>query len=440
MSAADEKPFLDAIFARYPDDGPRLVYADWLGENGSPLDAARAELIRVQVALARLPDDHRRRSELANRQTDLLQRHRPAWTAPLADLDIGIVYRRGIPDAVSIDAADFLDRGGELFKRLAVRRLRLERAAPMMPRLIHCPFLAEADELDLSANELGNGGVNLFVRSPHLAAVRSLDLGFNSLDDAGVRVLARSSALAGLRELALNDNGHVTGEGVRAVAESPFFAGLTALDLSGNDVNDAGVQAVIQSRGLAGLRSLKLAQNHIGDAGIAALARSPLLAHLLDHSPRLELWANAIGFVGARALAGSDLLARVAHLDLSKNYLGDHGATAIADSGRLANLRTLKLAQNQITDAGAWAVAAAALEVPHLRLLDLSGNRLGRRGVAALAAAATARGFALDVSGNATAAPPVAMADVVPGVLTDLVGDEVAALRRRVSNPARPTG
>src|SRR5260370_37026404 len=43
--------FLRAIDENPDDDGPRLVYADWLEEHG---DTARAEVIRVQCELARL--------------------------------------------------------------------------------------------------------------------------------------------------------------------------------------------------------------------------------------------------------------------------------------------------------------------------------------------------------------------------------------------------
>jgi uncharacterized protein (TIGR02996 family) len=46
--------FLAAIIADPANDGPRMLYADWLEEQG---DAARAELIRVQCELATRPDD-----------------------------------------------------------------------------------------------------------------------------------------------------------------------------------------------------------------------------------------------------------------------------------------------------------------------------------------------------------------------------------------------
>jgi uncharacterized protein (TIGR02996 family) len=48
----DDTSFLRAICWSPFDDGPRLVYADWLEERG---ECARAEFIRVQVALAANP-------------------------------------------------------------------------------------------------------------------------------------------------------------------------------------------------------------------------------------------------------------------------------------------------------------------------------------------------------------------------------------------------
>lgn len=46
-----QRDLIDAVLSRPTDDGPRLVYADWLDEQGVPL---RANFIRVQCALASL--------------------------------------------------------------------------------------------------------------------------------------------------------------------------------------------------------------------------------------------------------------------------------------------------------------------------------------------------------------------------------------------------
>ncbi len=57
MTATDRASFLAAIIAEPEDNTPRLVYCDWLDENGDEADRARAEFIRVQCELAAMLKD-----------------------------------------------------------------------------------------------------------------------------------------------------------------------------------------------------------------------------------------------------------------------------------------------------------------------------------------------------------------------------------------------
>jgi uncharacterized protein (TIGR02996 family) len=69
--------FLRAILDAPADDTSRLVYADWLEEQGQ---TDRAEFIRGQCELARLPEGDIRRQELQARQEQLLWiAHREDW-------------------------------------------------------------------------------------------------------------------------------------------------------------------------------------------------------------------------------------------------------------------------------------------------------------------------------------------------------------------------
>src|SRR5262249_4928243 len=54
-SMSEENALLAAIDANPLDDAPRLVYADWLDEQGGKPQAARAEFIRAQCELDLLP-------------------------------------------------------------------------------------------------------------------------------------------------------------------------------------------------------------------------------------------------------------------------------------------------------------------------------------------------------------------------------------------------
>ncbi|MCE9568297.1 MAG: TIGR02996 domain-containing protein [Planctomycetes bacterium] len=435
MPFTDEEPFLDAIFTRYHDDGPRLMYADFLDDSGEP---ERAELVRVQIALAKLPDDDHRRTELADRNAELHATHSAEWQEHLSHLIAAAEFRRGVLDSVSVDAEAFLTNGAELFRLARVRRLRLLDAAPVMEKLIESPLLALVRELDLCGNDLGNGGLNVLIRSPFLTHLDELDLGFNGLDDAGLEALAKASTLVNLSSLLLNDNAEITSHGVAELAESPFFAGLTTLDLCGNDINETGVLALTTKKAFPRLNTLRLKGNHFGDEGMAHLAHAALLERMLTHSPHLDLRQNGIGPDGVAALAECPALACCASLDLSANYLSDRGFAALIASPNIGNVCSLKLSGNQITDAGMSAVRGHLPELmARLRVLDLSDNRLTRYGIGVLHGARGDSGVHLKLTGNVQASDggevPVAIGDVTSAALRGM--REAAEMRRRISHP-----
>ena len=63
---SDRAAFLQAIIAAPEDDGLRLVYADWLDEQGSEADSARAQFIRLQIEASRLSANEERLFTLAD--------------------------------------------------------------------------------------------------------------------------------------------------------------------------------------------------------------------------------------------------------------------------------------------------------------------------------------------------------------------------------------
>src|SRR5581483_4113131 len=90
---------LQAIIESPDDDTPRLVYADYLEEHGQ---TDRAEFIRVQLDLARLPDSpdsDERREALAAREQALLKKYGEQWAYEVLSPVTGMVtswwFRRG---------------------------------------------------------------------------------------------------------------------------------------------------------------------------------------------------------------------------------------------------------------------------------------------------------------------------------------------------------
>src|SRR5687767_7550780 len=74
------EPFLRAICTDPEDDTVRLVFADWLDENGDP---ERAEFIRLQVRRAQLKASGENPKELKDRDIKLRQEHEERWRREL---------------------------------------------------------------------------------------------------------------------------------------------------------------------------------------------------------------------------------------------------------------------------------------------------------------------------------------------------------------------
>jgi uncharacterized protein (TIGR02996 family) len=369
MPTAEELAFLQRIRENPADDGPRLIYADWLDEQGD----ARGEFIRLQCALETLPADDPHRPELQDRERNLLEAHEARWTNYFHNLATGWEFHRGLIESILVDAATFVKRGADLFKLAPIRRVRFSDATECFPALMDTPLLAQVHEIDLSGAELGNGGPNVLARSPYLTSLEVLHLGFNALTDRGLEALAAIPALSQLKELHLNDNPQLGTPGIRALADSVHLRELRTLDISGNGLTGPALRLLINSKTLTKLDSLILPGNAFGDGGIESLAKSALLTRMLARSSKLELCNNNIGPVAVRALAESPLIEPVEVLDLSNNTLGDNGFAALARSPYLSRVRSLILRDCGIGDPGLRTLAQSRM-LETLQVLDLHQN------------------------------------------------------------------
>src|SRR5262245_53183872 len=80
----ERSALLAAVCDVADDDGPRLVYADWLEEHGDEVDRDRAAFIRLQLDQARLPEYDPRQDRLGEEARKLLNRHWGAWGPEVA--------------------------------------------------------------------------------------------------------------------------------------------------------------------------------------------------------------------------------------------------------------------------------------------------------------------------------------------------------------------
>jgi uncharacterized protein (TIGR02996 family) len=277
------------IIANPDDDTPRLIYADYLEERGDPL----GEFIRVQIELARLPDEDRllaRRAELEAREQQLLREHREEWLEPWRDVVVYREFRRGFVVAISVRLQTFLEHADFLFQVAPIQTVEFVVNPEPLSRLAACPHLARLSGIRFWGGPIGDSGVEDLAGSPFLTRLSLLDLQSNCIGDAGVKVLATSRNLPQLTILKLGSN-NIGPAGARSLALSSCITRLTGLDLSENPITDEGVQALAASPNVRGLRKLVLTQTRLGSAGAQVLTASPYLSKL-EH---LDVRDNTIG-------------------------------------------------------------------------------------------------------------------------------------------------
>src|SRR5215207_10420738 len=170
---SDEDALLAAIIANPDEDTVRLVYADWLDENG---DSERAEFIRLQVAQAdkpRMYDADHFRAEA------LFRKNGEAWLAELPKLH-GIewedTFRRGFGYAIRVQAGELLLRHhARLFAAEPIQALTLYEADEgMLSKVLQIPEVERLTELYLGRCRVARGRFDVLTDCPRLTRLRTL--------------------------------------------------------------------------------------------------------------------------------------------------------------------------------------------------------------------------------------------------------------------------
>jgi uncharacterized protein (TIGR02996 family) len=343
-----EDAFLRSILENLKEDTPRLVYADWLQEQGNPW----GEFIRCQVLAAQKATPAAQKKKHKARAEELLKQHQwlPSFFDPeRTKVERGFVTKYWIEmdddeddeeggggrDAVLAPLAanpffaltpayvDFDYEENYMFS-IVVRVPRLgclgtiawescnlgclyetdpeEGESPLAEVLMGSPHLAGLRELRLSAVGLQNNAVEALAKNPAVTSLRVLDIGSdggmevsgNYFDDKGVKALANSPHLPELEELDLSDGG-VSDKGIKFLCDSPYLPKLKSLNLSGVCLSDKGYLTLARSPFTARLEELHIGKGYYQDrdvptdVGARALAESPYLEHIKKLN--IELWS-----------------------------------------------------------------------------------------------------------------------------------------------------
>lgn len=346
--SATEQELLAAIWARPLEDAPRLMYADWLTENGH---AERADLIRAQCELARIPADDPRERKLRGIAWRALRGREGKWKAHLPNhLKTGEWHRgffqprddrragsvkwvlnltdeeRRVAPTRRWMCTDMVDLWDEV---LASPNLdRLERfylhtrvpAGDWAPRAAACPGFRNICTLMLWSCPIGWSELGALLTGWADHGIKDLFLSNIPLGDDGFARLLAHPVTTTVRRLRAFNSG-LTAESVRALVASAFRLPDPGLSFDGNPIGDAGLETLLTWREFPRLRSLSLSYVGLTDAGAIALAACKGSRSLLD----LNLSDNAISEVGARALADSPCLKNLKQLYIHCNPIPEVG-------------------------------------------------------------------------------------------------------------------
>ncbi len=297
-----EEAFLSDIRASPDDDGVRLIYADWLQENGQP---ERAEFIHVQVELARIDPTDDRYPELHLRQLQLLAEHEREWLGPWADRLVRWRFQRGLLHEVDIQPEPFVAAGADLFARHPVHTVAfvdgwgMSLAPEAIQRVLAAPHCALVRGLELSGCRPHDGMFGMFcgnvqtsawlaglAGASHVTRLEVLNVpggtrqGRGQIEREALAAFCSAAHLASLRSLDFSDAYSVDGPDAMVMvcellANATFASGLRRLDLAQCTLTDDALDRLTASPGLRNLEAVDLTScDAIGPAALRAFLAS----------------------------------------------------------------------------------------------------------------------------------------------------------------------
>lgn len=383
--------FWQDIIAHPYDDAPRLIYADWLEDQG---ELEQAEYIRVQCQLAASSVADPEYFELLQRNRELALGIRPMELPEHHYLDYhpGIgnfsvaVTQRGFPAHATISHHDMdnneliSDSLERMISETPIRSLTVFGTEPGASEfLLNHPSIAQLHSLELQHwdDEVAEEIYVALANSKYLQRLTSLSLGLEP-GDRGIKLLSEMENVPNLRAFHLHVD-ELNRSQFQSLTQTSWFQRLHHLKLESESFRNRHLEALIQSGPYPEMHILDLSDCDFDAKAVERLTKSKAFPNLKS----LRMQRVEFGPKGAEAIAQCEHWS-LAELNLWYCQIRGTGLKAIANSENCASLRSLILGTNRITQSGVKALANSKC-VSGLRHLDLSYNPLGPKGVQSLA-------------------------------------------------------
>jgi len=284
LSSATRQDLWAEIVANPDDDEPRLVYADWLEENGL---TEQAGFIRRHLEL---PEDRSDDMDVSIEE-QLTHARRKSWSH-VPEINT-LEFHRGFVSRLGITLRQFIKHSAEIEERIPeLSHLSLggsndklghlaEVRALSLVRSLHLILVAPPD-LD---------GWRKLLESPHLADLKELNLTSSQMKQSFWTELYQSELLQRLESLCLN-SARVSGASLMRMLDSLENCRLQRLNLAFNSTGMRGLQAIVDCPELNRLTELDLTRTGIDDSAVDLLASCPHLKLLRCLKVGWDDWNN----------------------------------------------------------------------------------------------------------------------------------------------------
>lgn len=362
IPSLERNALLAAVLANPDDDLPRLVFADWLDENGDP-DEAR--FIRSQIALATLPE--------WDPQAVVLRRTRPEW-------EKNNTFRRGFGHAIAAPTlADLKQLMPSTLKVAPIERLGLFTATlAQWKTFVRSPWLPNIREIDFESIGAPIEAMRELCHAPGAAGIRALR--FRSCTSPALpEVLNRLwRSLLGdrLQTLELAQAFGSDSSWFDDFMEAFHVGGekLKSLRLQSMGFGDVNLNRFLVSRAWVHVEQLSIVDER-GQASVTYLGYKDCWPAL--HTLRFD--GVNVNFHNPHSLSTHLLPTKLTVLDLSNSKLHPEACQALAKAEHLAKLRIVRFRHMGCDN---WSVRylCHAKFWKNLVELDLSGNPIDENG------------------------------------------------------------
>jgi uncharacterized protein (TIGR02996 family) len=344
---SEREALLAAIRTAPDDDLPRLVYADWLEENGDSLPAAerhsagdRAAFIRAQIESARAEPYSIPARSAAERAGKLLHSiNRENWTQHLRGMVLDCEFERGFVGHAIVDVAQFPEVANTLFDSDPVRSLRAVRPGHLEYEVLLDPFFAaprltQLTALDLQNSELNYDDPEKLIACPHLTGLTHLSLRSNPLNPDWFRRFIEGDQFPNLTSLDVADNSHLgpaIAKAFRQASHRPF----NRLNLNGIGFRSEDLKRALGGDCVSEVEELRLRWD-AGDDRPGPLTQLELSWVIPWKQLRLlDLEGQGIGMTGVREIVSHDQARCLRWLNLARNYIGQSGVHLLTEESSL---------------------------------------------------------------------------------------------------------